>query len=116
VRTAVLLAGLALAAGACGADDAAGTADGRPRLSIEATAPLRISGAAFEPGERVKLLITAGRPLVRTVTATRAGRFQLRLAVSIGRCDSVVVQAFGSRGSRAMTDLAAPQCAPVDQS
>jgi hypothetical protein len=116
VRRALLLAALALLVGGCGADDAAGTAEGRPRLSIDGTAPVRISGTGFKPRERVKLLITAGRPLVQTAVATPAGRFQLRLSVTLNRCDSIVVQALGSRGSRAMTDLTSPDCAPIDQS
>jgi hypothetical protein len=99
---------------ACGSTQASSSRT--PRLEIASTAPLIVDGRGFVPGERVKLLVTAGRPLARVVSAGPRGGFRARWQISTGRCEAVVVQAIGSRGSRAMVDLTAPDCAPVDQS
>ena len=99
---------------ACGATQANSTRT--PRLELASTAPLIVEGRGFAPGERVKLLVSAGSPLTRVVSAGPRGGFRTRWLLSIGRCQAVVVQAIGNRGSRAMVDLTAPDCAPVDQS
>jgi hypothetical protein len=73
--------------------------------------PLTLRGTAFKPGERVKLLLSAP-PVSRTkaVRAGELGRFRVVFAIAPGRCDAVVVQAIGSRGSRATFRRDAPDC------
>ena len=92
----------------------AGAAGTRASLRIVKTAPLTVRGSGFGAGERVKLLVNAGRPLARTVKAGSRGAFAVRFDVEVDRCTAVVVQAFGNRGSRASVDLTAPDCTPVD--
>ena len=73
--------------------------------------PLTLAATNFRPNERVKLLLSA--PPVsssRTVRAGVRGRFRVVFRVAVGRCDSVVVQAIGARGSRATFHRDAPDC------
>jgi hypothetical protein len=97
---------LVVSATALGAADAR-----RPALRITDVAPLTVRGTNFRPGERVKLLVSAGRPVTRAVRAGPRGRFVARLGVRVdsGAC-SAVVQAIGSAGSRALVDMARPGC------
>jgi hypothetical protein len=74
--------------------------------------PLTLSATGFRANERVKLLLSA--PPVsstRTVRAGVRGRFRVVFRIGVGRCDSVVVQAIGARGSRATFHRDAPDCA-----
>ena len=73
--------------------------------------PLTLRGTSFKPNERVKLLLSAP-PVVRSksVRAGERGRFRVVFAVRPGRCDAVVVQAIGARGSRATFRRDAPDC------
>jgi len=59
----------------------------------------------------VKLLLSAP-PVFRSkvVRAGARGRFRVVFAVKTGRCDSVVVQAIGARGSRATFRRDVPDC------
>jgi len=92
---------------------ALGGADARrPALRITDVAPLTVRGTNFRPGERVKLLVSAGRPVTRAVRAGVRGGFVARLGVRVdagGAC-SAAVQAIGSAGSRALVDLTRPGC------
>lgn len=63
--------------------------------------PLVVSGAAFAPGERVVVQLMHGRVATRRTVANSTGAFVVRFRVSIPRCRRYVVQAFGSRGTRA---------------
>ncbi len=86
-------------------------ATAKPTLRITDLAPLTVRGSYFEPGERVKLLVNAGKPLARAVKAGPRGRFLARLGVRVDpTCSAAVVQAFGNAGSRAMVDLTRPGC------
>ena len=110
VRAFVAAALVALGA-ACGASaqneiDAART----PRLGIVRTVPLTIRGAGFRPGERIRVLATGAGTDTKRVFATAAGAFTLRLRVRVGRCTALVVQAFGTAGSRAMIDRPTLDC------
>lgn len=91
---------------------ALGSADAkRPTLRITDLAPLTVRGADFKPGERVKLLANAGRPVTRAVTAGPRGGFVVRLGVRVDAgCSAAVVQAIGKAGSRATVDLTRPGC------
>jgi hypothetical protein len=72
--------------------------------------PLTLSATGFRANERVKLLVSAPAAVSsRTVRADR-GRFRVVFRVAVGRCDSVVVQAIGARGSRAKFQRDAPNC------
>jgi len=104
--TAVVVALFAASTTALGAPDTR-----RPVLRITDLAPLTVRGANFRPGERVKLLVNAGTPVVRAVRAGERGRFVARLGVRLDASScSAVVQAVGAAGSRAMVDLARPGC------
>jgi hypothetical protein len=80
----------------------------RPRLQILDTSPLTVRGTSFEPGERVKLLVGSPKPLSKSVRAGSRGGFVARFALQVAHGEAVVVQAIGSRGSRAMTDITTP--------
>jgi hypothetical protein len=79
------------------------TASGKnASLSAVDLRPLVVVGARFEPGERVRLMLSAGEGQQwRTKVAGPAGRLTVRFAVSVGACSRFAVFAVGSRGSRA---------------
>jgi hypothetical protein len=77
-------------------------------LRIVDTAPLTVRGTSFKPGERVKLLVNAGKPVTRAVKAGPRGGFTARLGIGTSIDTAVVVQAIGMRGSRAMVDVTTP--------
>lgn len=105
----LLLAALALAApGMTGASSPAKT-----ELRIGSLNPLTVRGTGFRPREKVTLRVTAPRPVARSVRASAAGSFSIRLRIRVGRCVAVVIQATGSRGSRASASLDQPDCAPT---
>jgi hypothetical protein len=83
----------------------------KPTLRPVDLDPLTLRATNFRANERVKLLFSA--PPVsssRVVRAGPRGGFRVVYRVSIGRCDSVVVQAIGARGSRASFHRDAPDC------
>jgi hypothetical protein len=82
-------------------------------LAITDRDPLAIRGAGFVPGEKVKLLVSGQLQLSRSVRAGARGGFTTAFRVRLGRCDAVVVQAIGSRGSRAQIDVTQTACAPA---
>lgn len=82
-------------------------------LAIADRDPLTIRGARFAPGEKVKLLVSGHVRLYRSLRAGPRGGFTTAFRVSLGRCDGVVVQAIGSRGSRAQVDVTQTACAPA---
>ena len=84
-----------------------------PQMRIVSTEPAVVIGVGFRPHERVRLLITP-RPVTRTVRAGQRGRFRATIRLSIPRCGSLVVQALGNHGSRAMIDRTGVDCASID--
>ena len=73
--------------------------------------PLTLSATGFRANERVKLLVSAPAFVSsRNVRAGERGRFRVVFRIAVGRCDSVVVQAIGARGSRATFRRDAPDC------
>ena len=101
----------ALAVALLATSTALGAADARrPTLRITDLAPLTVRGTNFRPGERVKLLVNAGRPVTRAVRAGPRGGFVARLGVRVDGSCATVVQAIGAAGSRALVDMAAPGC------
>ena len=80
----------------------AGGGAATPRLRAVDLDPLTLRGSGFRANERVRLLVAAPPVLKsRLVRAGARGTFRAAFAVKVGRCDSVVVQAIGLRGSRA---------------
>ena len=101
----------ALAVALLATSTALGAADARrPTLRITDLAPLTVRGTNFRPGERVKLLANAGRPVTRAVRAGPRGGFVARLGVRVDGSCATVVQAIGAAGSRALVDMASPGC------
>ena len=83
----------------------------RPKLQALDLQPLVVRGTAFRPYERVKLILAADMAAGRILKASATGRFVARFrAVSVGRCEGFVLQAFGSRGSRAKLERLTPDC------
>ena len=83
----------------------------RPKLQALDLQPLVVRGTAFRPYERVKLILSADMAAGRILKASATGRFVARFhAVSVGRCEGFVLQAFGSRGSRAKLERLTPNC------
>lgn len=83
----------------------------RPKLQALDLQPLVVRGTAFRPYERVKLILSADVAAGRILKASAYGRFVTRFrAVSVGRCEGFVLQAFGSRGSRAKLERLTPDC------
>lgn len=78
-------------------------------------APPVLHGAHFKPHELVRVLVAAPSRSIR-VRATAAGTFTVRLPVAPTRRRGVVVQAFGSLGSRASVGMLAPTPKPGDVS
>jgi hypothetical protein len=87
----------------------------RPTLQFTDFDPVTVRGLNFKSGERVKVLVSAGSAKRFATKANARGTFSLVLGIKVDRCTAVVVQAFGNRGSRAMVDVTAPDCANVDR-
>jgi hypothetical protein len=105
-----VLAVVACAALAWGSTTAA-SPTARPKLQALDLQPLVVRGTAFRPYERVKLILSADVAAGRILKASANGRFVTRFrAVSVGRCEGFVLQAFGSRGSRAKLERLTPDC------
>jgi hypothetical protein len=102
-----VIASLALAAGST----TSASLTGRPTLHALDLQPLVVRGTAFRPFERVKLILSAEVATIRTLKASRTGTFSTRFpGVTVGRCGGFVLQALGSRGSRARLERLAPDC------
>ena len=83
----------------------------KPTLQPLDLDPLTLRATNFRANERVKLLVSAPAFVSsRTVRAGERGRFRVVFRIAVGRCDSVVVQAIGARGSRATFRRDAPDC------
>ena len=81
-------------------------------LAVVDREPLTIRGSRFLPREQVTLLVSAPVPLTRTLRAGSRGGVTTVLRLRLDRCDELVVQAIGSRGTRAQLDVGLPACAP----
>lgn len=104
----VMLAVLVAALGAVVVGVGAG---GQPALRPVDADPLTLRGTSFARGERVKVLLAAPATVrSKTVRADARGRFRVAFAIRVGRCDDVVVQAIGARGSRAAWQRDALHC------
>ena len=100
-----------------GATPAVDATTGRPALRILDRTPVTVTGRGFEDDETVRVrLATQGQVWTRRATAGPAGTFRVRFTVSLDRCDTFSLQAFGSAGSRArvFARAALPDCSPND--
>lgn len=106
MRTAVLLAVAAIAAGTAAA------ATTGPRLLLASTQPVAVRGVHFRPAERVVVTATvSGDTARKTVTATAAGSFVVRFpTLTSGACASYFLHARGADGSTATLHFI-PECA-----
>jgi hypothetical protein len=81
----------------------AGSARPKAKLMLVDTQPVVVAGRGFAPAERVTLRTALnGRQVTKRVTASRIGRFTVRLAVTDAECDPFTVSAVGREGRRAM--------------
>jgi hypothetical protein len=85
---------------------------GRARLLPVSLAPLTLKGSGFKAGETVTVRSTdnavKGR---RTVKATAAGTFVVRMGASTDRCNGGTIVAVGDKGSRASLNFSQVVCA-----
>jgi hypothetical protein len=81
----------------------AGSARAKAKLVLVDTQPVVVAGRGFAPAERVTLRTALnGRQITKRVTASRIGRFTVRLAATDAECYPFTVSAVGGEGSRAM--------------
>lgn len=106
------LAALTLVLGSVAAA-AGASVSGSAKLRFVGTAPLKVKGTGFVPGERVVVRVKgmAGVSRKRT-TAGRTGSWVLSFSRPADRCDVLVVTALGTRGSRAGLKQPQPLCPP----
>jgi hypothetical protein len=108
----LLLVAVTLAiAGSAGATHTNGA---RPLLRLTGSQPVKLSGLRFQPRERVRVAVVAGKARrSRVVRATRAGRFVATFSdLSADRCRGLFARADGGRGSRATFKLVPVGCPP----
>jgi hypothetical protein len=99
MRRLPLLAAIAVA---FAATPAVGASTARPALRLLDRTPVIVSGRGFEPQEVVRVRLAVGeRVSTRRARTSAAGAFRVRFTVSLGRCKSFSLQAFGSAGNRA---------------
>jgi hypothetical protein len=113
-RTSAAVAALALVATACGHAEAShpGAATktvlpSRARLAPTGQKPLKVKGTGFQPYEKVRLTANGGK--TKTTVSDAAGSFQVSLP-GVNSCDSVTVEATGSKGSHADFNLSQIAC------
>ena len=88
----------------------------RPALSVSTAGAVAVSGARFKPNERVTLrLVVLGRPLVKVVKTSSAGRLAVRFLQEVPECTPFTVSAIGNRGSRVLFREIPPPCGIVIQ-
>jgi hypothetical protein len=102
---------------ALAATPALGATGAQPVLRLTDRSPVTVTGRGFEPGESVRVrLASQAQTWTRRATASTTGSFRATFTVSLGRCRSLSLQAFGSKGSRARLFVTAPSpdCSPSD--
>jgi hypothetical protein len=105
IVTGLSLGTLVLASSGLASTGLPSPAVGSARLSLTALHPLTVRGSAFQPGERVQLVLLAqGRRFVISRTANSLGSFTGRFArdVFADRCAGYSVEGVGSLGSKAV--------------
>jgi hypothetical protein len=81
---------------------AASAASARPQLRVTDLKPFTIHGWRFDAGERLRIVVSAGRHTERTLEASVRGTFTLKLRhFAVKRCGQYAVRAYGPSGLRA---------------
>jgi len=107
MRRSPLLAAVAIAVAAT---PAVGAQSARPALRLLDRTPVTVTGREFAPHETVRVRLAAqGRTWTRRAVASATGTFRTGFTISLARCASFSLQAFGSAGSRARLFVTAPQ-------
>ncbi len=89
-----------------------GSPAGRARLIPVSLAPLTVKGSGFKSGETVTVRSTDNTvKTLRTVKASAAGSFVVRLGTSADRCNGGTILATGSKGSKASLNFSQVVCA-----
>jgi hypothetical protein len=87
---------------------------GRARLLPVGLAPLTLKGSGFKAGETVTVRSTDNVVKSRrTVKATAAGTFVVRMGTSPDRCNGGTFVAVGDKGSRASLNFSQVVCAAL---
>jgi hypothetical protein len=110
IRIAILALGV-VAAVLPAARAAAPPASG-PKVVVLRTNPLVVRGDKFKSGERVRLVLMTERTVSWPVVANSSGVFTSRPRISLDRCQSFTLHAFGSKGSRARSLPSRSTCGP----
>jgi hypothetical protein len=77
-------------------------APGGPALRVTDLKPFTVHGWRFNAGERLRIVVSAGRRTERTLEVGERGTFTLKLRhFSVKRCSQYAVRAFGPSGLRA---------------
>jgi hypothetical protein len=80
-----------------------------PHVSVVRLSPFTLRGSGFAAGEHVAVRVRARAGAMRSIEATAAGTFVMRIAaVKIGNCGWYAVRAMGSLGTSAVTSV--PPC------
>jgi len=91
---------------------APGQARARPSLWLVSDSPVKLRGAGFRPHEHVKLVVVAGRRLIKRFVAGARGGFVVRMpGIDANACTRFSALATGDRGSRASFKRAPGRCA-----
>lgn len=108
----MIAAAVLVACGSGATTDRAGApaAGKKPDLTVGTLFPLTVRGSQFRPRERVTVTLSGERVLTKRIQANRAGRFTVSFRTRIPRCETVLVRARGSQGSRASYELPAAHC------
>jgi hypothetical protein len=109
---ALLLAVLLLLLG-IGPSSGSGGSGSKPALHVASLTPVRVTGTAFRPRERVRVTVAARRRAAKTVRASSQGGFTVVFAsLAADPCTSAYVIARGSAGSRATAKVGVRGCPP----
>ena len=113
-RTSAAVAALALVATACGHTEPSrppaatkAVPPSRAQLAPTGQKPLTVKGTGFQPDEKVRVTANGGKST--TTVSDTAGSFQVSLP-GVNSCDSVTVEATGSKGSHADFNLSQIAC------
>jgi hypothetical protein len=78
-----------------------------PTLKLASLAPLTVTGRHFGRREAVLLIFRGekGRSRISTARTTKNGRFRAVFRIRLDRCESFVIRAAGTAGSRAVLQV-----------
>jgi hypothetical protein len=86
-------------------------------VRFAAVRPIRLAGAGFGSGERVRIRIQTGAKVLRRHAVARAnGSFTVRTSLAVDPCLGAVASAVGSAGSHAVATTGQRACPPAERS